>query len=159
MQAELTVERVERRLSLDEVSDGEWLRTEAETDEDGQLRIVESCRYSDEDVVTYGAEQVQRWIEEDMRRYDTFGDSWWFVDALAVAVIGVRVGEAQIGTFEVASGCIGGVESDAPLSYYGEVTDELVAELREQLQAQGLSIPEDLDTPLVCSDPCVVQAL
>jgi glycerol-3-phosphate cytidylyltransferase-like family protein len=159
MQAELTIERIERRLSLDEISDAEWLDTTAETDDEGRLRIVTSCRYSDEDVVQYGAETVTAWIHEDRRRYQAFGQDWWFVNAQAVAVLGVTVKDERIGTVEVASGCLGGAESDAPPSYYGEITDELVAELTAQLKAQGLNIPEDVDTPFVCSDPCVVRAL
>jgi hypothetical protein len=159
MQAELRVERIERRLSLDEVADADWLRTETDTSDNGQLRIVKSCRYSNEDIRTYGAAQVQEWVDEDHRRYAGLGEDWWFVDALAVAVIGVQAGEEQLGTFTIFSGCVGGIESDAPLSYYDELTHELVGELKEQLAAQGLSIPENLETPYVCSQPCLVQAL
>lgn len=159
MQATLQLERIERRLSPDEISDADWLRTETETTEDGQFRIVKSCRYSEDDVDKYGAAQVREWVAEDQRRYKGLGDDWWFIDAQTVAIIAVEVGEEQLGTFEISSGCVGGVESDAPREYLGELTDELIAELREQLQAQGLSIPEDLETPYVCSQPCLVQAL
>lgn len=159
MQAELTVERIERRLSPDEISDADWLATEIETDSEGRLTIVKSCRFSNEDIAKYGAAQVQAWIEEDHRRYDLLGQDWWFVDALAVAIIGVHAGKVQLGTFEIFSGCVGGVESDAPREYLDELTGELVTELKEQLVGQGLIVPEGLDTPLVCSGSCLVDAL
>lgn len=159
MQAELSVERIERRLSLDEVSDADWLRTETETTEDGQLLIVKSCRLSNGDVAKYGHEQVQAWIDEDQRRYQRLGDEWWLLNAQAVAVVAVMAGTERLGAIEISSGSVGGIESDAPREYYDELSGELVSELKEQLLEQGLSIPDDVAMIYVCSDPCLVPAL
>lgn len=157
MAATLQLERIERRLSTDEVSDAEWLRTETDADDDGQPHIVSSWRYGDNDIATYGASQVEAWIAEDHSRYQAFGDSWWFVDAQAVAVIGVHVGEEKLGTVELTSACVGGIESDAPVGYYDELTGELIEELKEQLMAQGLLVPDGVEAPYVGPVPWLVE--
>ena len=83
MNATLTVERIERRLSIDMTSDAEWLRTETQTF-GGELQIVDSMRYSDETSPSMEPEQVQAWIAEDHRRYTDFQNGeWWFRSAQA----------------------------------------------------------------------------
>jgi hypothetical protein len=157
MQAELRVERIERRLSPDEVSDADWLRTETDTTADGQLRIVESCRYSDDDVAVYGGEQVQAWIDADHRRREGLQRDWWFLDAAAVAVIGVHTGDERIGEIEVASSHLGGIESDAPVDHLLDVTADLFAELKDELRRVGLTVPDAMDGPLVPTESWLVQ--
>jgi len=155
MTATLQLERIERRLSIDEVSDAEWLRTETGAD-DGQLHIVSSWRYGDSDIARYGAARVREWIAEDHSRYHSFGDSWGFVDAQAVAVIGVHVRDEKLGTLELSSACVGGIESDAPVDYYDELTDELIEDLKQQLAEQGLPVHDRVDTPYVGTVPWLV---
>lgn len=158
MQTELRVERVERRLSLDEISDAEWLRTETGTDDDGQLRIVRSWRYTDEDVAKYGAAQVSQWIMEDHRRLAGFGRNWWFACVQAVAVVGVYAVDRRVGEVEVGSMGVGGVESDAPKDHYDELSAEELSELRDELLGYGLTTPEDADIPYACSESWIVQS-
>lgn len=153
MTATLQLERIERRLYMDEVSDAEWLRTQTDAGDDGQLHIVSSLRYGDNDIATYGAAQVREWIAEDHGQHQSFGDSWGFVDAQAVAVIGVHVGEEKLGTFELSSACVGGTESDTPVEYYDELTDELAEDLKKQLTEQGLLVPERVEAPYVGTVP------
>ncbi|MEN6547897.1 MAG: hypothetical protein ABFE07_17815 [Armatimonadia bacterium] len=156
MQVELRVERVERRLSLDDISDAEWLRTESATTDDGRLHIVKSWRYSDEDIAKYGAAQVSAWIVEDHRRLAEFGRDWWFVHLEAVAVVGVYAGETRIGEVEVRSLGIGGVESDADRSHFDDLSAEELSQLRDELQGYGLAMPADDDIPYVCSESWLV---
>jgi len=157
MIATLQLEHIERRLSMDEVSDAEWLRTEAGADDDGQLHIVNSWRYCDSDIARYGAAQVREWIAEDHSRYYSFGHSWGFVDAQAVAVIGVHFRDEKLGTLELSSACVGGIESDAPVDYYDELTDELIEDLKQQLTEQGLLVPDRVQTPYVGTVPWLVE--
>lgn len=152
MTVELRVERVERRISMDEVSDAEWLRTQTVTDDDGQLHIVYSWRYGDADVAKYGPERVSQWIMDDHRRLAAFGRTWWFVHLEAVAVVGVFAGGKRIGEMEVRSLGIGGVESDASRDHYDDLAAEELSQLRDELQGYGLTMPADDDIPYVCTE-------
>lgn len=158
MTVELRVERVERRISMDEVSDAEWLRTQTMTDDDGQLQIAHSWRYGDGDIATYGAAQVSQWIFEDHRRLADLGRGWWFVYLEAVAVVGVHAGDKRIGEIEVRSLGIGGVESDASRDHYDGLAAEELSQLRDELQGYGLTIPADDDIPYVCTEIGLVTA-
>jgi len=147
MPTELRVERVERRLSVDEVSDAEWLRTQTETGDDGQLRIVSSWRYSDDDVAKYGAAQVSQWIMEDHRRLGGFGRDWSFFHLEALAVVGVYAGDRRIGEVEVRSMGVGGIESDAPKEHLDDLSAAELSELRDELLGYGLTMPADKTIP------------
>lgn len=157
MQTELRVERVERRLSLDEVSDASWLRTQTETTDDGQLRIIESCRYDDQDVAQYGAAQVSQWIMEDHRRLAGLGRDWWFVHLEAVALVGVYAADKRIGEIEVRSMGVGGIESDASKQHYDDLSAEELSELRDELLGYGLTMPGDETIPY-CVENWILQA-
>jgi len=145
-------------LFLDEVSNAEWLRTQTETGDDGQLHIIESCRYSDADVARYGAAQVSQWIMEDHRRLAGFGRDWWFVHLEAVAIVAVFAEDKRIGEVAVRSMGIGGVESDAPQEHYDELSAEELSELRDELLGYGLTMPDDLGIPYVCQEIWIVQS-
>ena len=159
MQPMLRIERLERRLSPDLTSDAEWLRTDARTVCEGgqyRLRIINSMRYTDEDVRQFGAAQVRAWIDDDHRCYDAFQrGEWWFLDACAVATIAVFVGREKVGSFEVMSSCLGGIESDAPRSHLDEITDEMVGELREQLRGWGFAEVDAVEADYVVEDDCI----
>jgi len=152
MTVELRVERVERRISMDEISDAEWLRTQTVTDDDGQLHIVHSWRYGDGDVAKYGPERVSQWIMGDHRRLADFGRGWWFVHLEAVATVGVFAGDKRIGEVEVRSLGIGGVESDASRDHYDDLAAEELSQLRDELQGYGLTMPDDHDIAYVCTE-------
>ena len=159
MQATLVVERIERRLSLDPISDAEWLRTRMDTS-GGRLRIVESMRYSDDDIQTYGAAQIRAWVAEDHQRYDAFQrGEWWFVDAFATAIIGVYLGEERVGQTRYCSSLVGGLESDAPRDWLDDMTEPLVAEVREGLAGGGFTGLEGVETPYVLSEPWIAPAI
>ncbi len=159
MNATLTVERIERRLSIDMTSDAEWLRTETQTF-GGELRIVDSMRYSDEDVAQYGPEQVQAWIAEDHRRYTDFQNGeWWFLDAQAFAIIGVDLAGERVGRIRSSSMIVGGIESDADRAYLDELTDALITEVREELAARGFTDLDQIETPYVPSETWIASAI
>ena len=159
MQATLTLEAIQRRLSVDPISDAEWLRTTADT-ADGHLKILASMRYSAEDVHQYGAAQVREWIAEDERRYQAFGEGeWWFVEAQAVAVIGVHLGEERVGQVLFCSSVIGGLESDAPREHLDEMTEVLVREVKEELSARGFTDLDEVETPYRLSEAWVADAV
>ena len=160
MQARLVVERIERRISVDTVSDAEWLRTEAETTDEGGLRILDSVRYSDDDVREHGAAQVREWIAEDHRRYRGFQEGeWWFLDVCAVAVIGVHLDEDRIGQVGLGSVAVGGIGSDTSREYLDEMTGILVTEVKDELTARGFIGLDEVETPLVVSEPWVADAV
>ena len=159
MQATLTLERIERRLSVDMISDADWFLTRVDTS-GGQLRIVESMRFTDEDVRTYGAAQIREWIAEDHRRYEAYerGD-WWFLDAYATAVIGVYLGEERVGQVLYCSPVIGGIESDAPREYLDEMTQVLVTEVKEELADRGFEGLDEVEVRYVLSEAWIVDAV
>jgi hypothetical protein len=159
MQATLIVERIERHLAVDPVSDAEWLRTRTDTAE-GRLRILESMRYTDADVRKYGEAQLRTWIGDDHRRYEEFQrGNWWFVDAQVVAIIGVQLGEGRFGQVRFGSTLIGGIESDATRGYLDEMTDILVTEVKGELAARGFTGLDDLETPYVLSESWVTDTI
>lgn len=160
MKAEVTLERIEVRLSLDGTADVDWLRTETAMTDDGQLRILKSSRYGDADVRKYGADRVQRWIEEDHERLAALerGD-WWFVCAEAVAVAAVSAGADLMGEIEIASAILGGIESDASWDYYQDINRELAADVRQDLTKHGVPCPNGIAITHVSSDPWLVPAL
>jgi len=154
MNATLRVTRIEPRVSLDTISDCDWLLTEMDGD-----RIVESMRYGDSDVVAHGLHQVRGWIAEDGERYRSFGESWWFLDLQAVAVIEVVLGGQVIGQFGFCSMVFGGIESDAAKDYFDEMSGILVREVIEGLADFGLSVPDGVDTPYVQDEAWLTETL
>ena len=159
VQANLVLERIERRLCVDTISDCDWLRTTADAAE-GHLRILASMRYSEEDVHRYGAAQVREWIAEDQRRHEAFQEGeWLYLDICATAIIGVHLGEERIGQIGYCSMTVGGIESDSPREHLDEMTEVLVTEVKEELAARGFVIPADMPTPYVLSESWVADAV
>lgn len=153
MTATLHLKHVERRISLDPLSDAEWLRTKL-----GDGHILESMRYSESDIAKYGLPQVQAWIDDDHRRLQAFenGD-WWFVHLEAVAVVSVMLGDCELGYIEASHSCVGGVESDSPQCHFDELTQDLVADIKAELADLGFADVESVETIDVRSDEWLIQ--
>jgi hypothetical protein len=135
MNASVHLKHLERRISLDPISDANWLRTKLESG-----HIVESMRFTDADIAKYGLEQVKAWIEEDHRRLRGFEDGdWWFVDLQVVAVLAVMLDDRELGQIDVLSACVGGIESDCPQCHISELTQDLVGELKTGLRELGFT--------------------
>jgi len=153
MNVSLHLKHIERRISLDPISDANWLRTKLENG-----HIVESMRFSDEDIAKYGLEQVKAWIEEDHRRLRGFEDGdWWFVHVEVVAVVGVMLEDRELGRIEVLPSCVGGVESDSQQCAFEELTQDLVAELKSGLGELGFSDMDSVETVDVRSEEWVMR--
>lgn len=112
-----------------------WLVTECELTPD--LRIISSCRYSDETILEYGEEQVLEWIAEDHAQYRTYGDSWHMVGVRAVAEVVVR---GSIITVQTPG--IWGIESDSDEEYFNAVALDECDYLREILLDMDFSEAE-----------------
>jgi len=135
MDATLQVIRIEPRVSPDPVSEPDYLLTTMDGD-----HVVESMRYGDADVATYGPERVRGWVPEDHARHRAWErDEWRFVDVRLVAVVGVSAGGRQVGTLEIDGPVLGGVESDGGDEYMSSVVDELAGEFRGELVALGFA--------------------
>jgi len=108
------------------------------SDVDDSGHVVDSCRYSDDDVKTHGHAAVQGWIDQDRARLADYGRTW--------SCVGVRA-EAQIATGgpkywtvqTVTSGGLWGIESDSDESYFDEVGAEELAALRTILEDLGFA--------------------
>ena len=140
MNARLQLDRIETHINPDPISDADWLLTEIDLTSG---RIHHSWRYGDDDVARFGLAQVLEWIAEDHARHAAFtrGD-WGFVCLEAVAVVGISVGDARVGTMQVAGPTLGGVESDAG-EHIRELAADLVAELRIDLTDLGFVGTDD----------------
>lgn len=112
-----------------------WLITEYELTPD--LRIISSCRYSDETILEYGEEQVLAWILEDHARHRAHGDSWHMVGVRAVAEVVVR---GAIITVQTPG--IWGIESDSDEEYFEAVALDECDYLRELLLEMDFSEAE-----------------
>lgn len=153
MNATLHLKHIERRISLDPVSDADWLRTRLQNG-----HIIQSMRFSDTDIAKYGLGQVKAWIEDDHRRLRGFenGD-WWFVNVEAVAVVSVMLGNRELGRIEASHSCVGGVESDSPQCHFDELTQDLVADIKAELADLGFADVESVETIDVRSDEWLIQ--
>ena len=133
MNAQLSLSRIEPRLSADPVSEPDYLVTTF----DGK-NIGQSMRYSDADIAEYGIDRVRKWVAEDQARYEAWRrDEWNFTDLRLVAVIEVSAGGQQIGTLQIDGPSLGGIESDAGSEYMLSVVGELVEEFRPELIELG----------------------
>lgn len=135
MNAQLTISRIEPRVSPDPASEPDYLLTEM----DGN-RVIKSMRYGDADVASHGLERVREWVAEDLQRYrDWEGDRWRYLDVRLVAVVEVSADGRQVGTLEVDGPVLGGVESDAGHEYMSQIVAELAEEFRHELADMGFA--------------------
>lgn len=135
MNAQLSIARIEPRLSPDFVTEPDHLLTTLDGD-----RVLESVRYGDRDVAQYGIEQVKGWIGQDLQRYRDWERSLWqFVNVRLVAVAEVRAGERVVGSLQIDGPALGGLESDCGDDYMSEVVAELADEFRHELALLGFA--------------------
>ncbi|MGI9863047.1 hypothetical protein SDD30_16855 [Moorella naiadis] len=128
---------------IDEYPDLTWLKTVQA--EDGS--IISSCRYSNEDIKEYGLEQVQRWIDEDHERLESYGDTWWMEGVRAAAEIYILAGDSFIIQLIQTPG-LWGIESDSEEAYFKEVFSGEVTVLRGMLEKLNVAGLEILEKPL-----------
>lgn len=158
MQATLNLERIERRIALDIMSDAEWLLSTVD-ESDGQLRILASRRYTDDDVRKHGAAQVLAWIAKDRQRHRQFQQGeWWWVTICAVAVVGVHLGDERIGQVGYQSMVVS-VESDVARAFLDRATDVLVTEVRDALAELGFTDVDSVPTPYAPTEPWVADGI
>lgn len=132
---------------IDEYPDLTWLKTVQA--EDGS--IISSCRYSNEDIKKYGLEKVQRWIDEDHERLESYGYAWWMIGIRAVAEINIPINNSNGECFviqEIVTPGVWGIESDSEEAYFKEIFSEEVAFLRDMLEKLNVAGLEALEKPL-----------
>lgn len=125
------IESIKVEKIIDQNPDLSWLETEQ--NEDGSIKS--SCRYSNEDIKKYGKKKVQKWIDQDKARLESYGQSWEMLGVMAEARVTVN------GSFQtITSGGLWGVESDSQDSYFQEVGREQLADLKGQLKQLNVSL-------------------
>lgn len=132
---------------IDEYPNLNWLKTVQA--EDGT--IISSCRYTDEDIKKYGLEKVQRWIDEDHERLESYGYAWWMIGIRAVAEINIPINNNSGECFviqEIVTPGVWGIESDSEEAYFKEIFSEEVAFLHDMLEKLNVAGLEVLDQPL-----------
>ena len=83
---------------------------------------------------------------ENYQRALSYGNSWWMFGIQAFADVLVPLGDNSrpndwmVQT--IHSGGLWGIESDSEQSYFKEVEDEQIAELKSQLKILGIDCPE-----------------
>lgn len=83
------------------------------------------------------AEDIAKYTREDYERMEAYNrDEWSYIGIRAVAQVQLQ----QHGTIQtVKSGALWGIESDSDESYFREVADEQLHELRATLHQMGFS--------------------
>jgi hypothetical protein len=143
--AQLSIGRVEARISPDPVSEPDYLVTTL----DGS-RVVESMRYGNGDVAQYGIQAVRQWAAEDLQRYQAWErDEWRFVDVRLVAIVEVSADERQVGRVEIDGPVLSGVESDAGEEYMNEIVGDLAGEFSAELTEVGFDTSHIRPSPMV----------
>jgi hypothetical protein len=127
---------------IDEYPDLKWLKTVQA--EDGS--IISSFRYSNEDIKKYGLKQVQRWVDEDHERLESYGDEWWMIGIRAAAEIYIPAGDSFIIQMIESPG-VWGIESDSGETYFKEVFSHELTVLRDMLDKLNVAGLDVLDKP------------
>jgi hypothetical protein len=123
----------------DQFPDLSWLQTEHIIDEDGDLHIINSDRYSQCDIDVYGQEKVLGWIREDHDRHRNHGISWhMIVVATSIYIDGEFIHDIYLG----------GVESDCDEDHMNAIINKNILELKLHLYR----LSEKIDGALVKID-------
>ena len=117
---------------IDEYPDLSWL----ETVQDEEGNIVSSYRYTNDDIKTYGREQIQKWIDEDHARLKAYGRDWHCLGVRAKATVYIPApgGDGFI-IQTIESPGVWGIESDAEESYFEEIFRDEIGVLRHMLES------------------------
>lgn len=129
------VKRVWVERVTDENPDLSWLESKIE---DG--KIVSSVRYTDDDIKKYGLAKVQKWVDEDTKRLDDYGKTWYMTGIIAKAevLIPKKTVPPSYQVQKIQSGGLWGIESDSDAASLKEFVDEQLADLSENLDAMSL---------------------
>ncbi len=89
-------------------------------------------------------DEQRKYAMQDYDRAKDYGQSWWFMGVKAEAQISIpdggRTAYGQTRTIQrIASGGLWGIESDSEDSYFTEIEDEELSQLKDQLHALGFS--------------------
>ena len=125
---------------IDDTPDLSYLETEV--DNDG--KIVSSCRYTNDDMVTYGKKKVLQWIENDRERLNNYGVTWHTVGIYATAEIKIPMG-SYFSVQTIRSGGLWSIESDSKEDYLQSVEEGEKENLIEILKSLNVSNLDDHD--------------
>lgn len=132
------MEEIEMEKLTDDCPDLSWLETKYDyDDETGELTIIDSCRYSQNDVKTHGSKTVLDWILQDHSRLESYGQSWYMIGIRAKTTVKIPVNGVP-GNFilqEFTSPGLWGIESDSDSKYFQEVFEGEKQILLEMLEA------------------------
>jgi len=107
--------------------------------------IINSCRYTNDDVKEYGWKKVKEWIDQDHHRLETYGDLWVCVGVEAIAYLSVLLKSGPKGFAicqTIKSGGVWGIENDSGTEYLREEGENELAQLRNILTALGMENTE-----------------
>jgi len=138
--SEITVDAVRVKWDVDEFPDLSWLETELS--EDGKT-IISSCRYDQKDLDEHPI-RIRRYIKQDYRRLNSYGDSWIMMGCVAEAEVKYKIGNTENYRVEVlSSGGLWGIESDSDDDHKTSIAWQELDDLKAHLEKFGVSIPED----------------
>ena len=130
----IRIDRIKIRREIDESPDLSWL--ESSIDEYGKIH---SCRYTQEELDKH-PRRTRRYIKEDMKRLNSYGEDWYMIGIVAEAQISYPLNNNGDRRLEwLSSGGIWGVESDSDESYLKEMEEEQLSELKEHLETFGIN--------------------
>jgi len=123
---------------VDSNPDLSWLEHkyvfEGTDDNPRNLRIIDSCRYTQQDVNKYGSKKVLSWIRDDEHMMRTYGETWWYVGISAEAVVALPHKDSSSGCYVVTiqSDGVWGVDSDP--QHIKQIENELLEDIKQALR-------------------------
>ncbi len=118
---------------IDESPDISYLNSTI--DENGKIN---SCRYTQEDLDKHPI-RTRRYIKEDIKRLNNFCETWYSIGIYAEAEVLYPIGtQGDFRIEHLRSGGLWGIESDSEVSYFKEVEQEQLSELKEHLETFGI---------------------
>lgn len=116
----------------DEDYDLSYLKTEL----DENNNIISSCRYSNKDIETEGKETVLKWIKEDQKRINDYGNTWYAIGIQVYCQFYIPFNNDNNLTFQIQNLCssgLWGIESDSinNKEYINSIEKEQIEELKQ----------------------------
>jgi hypothetical protein len=103
-------------------------------------KIIDSVRYTNDDIKKYGLAKVKKWIEKDTQRLNDYGRTWEevIIRAEATILIPQKTIPASYLIQKITSGGLGGIESDSGKKELERYKEEQLEELEEVLETLGI---------------------
>jgi 6-pyruvoyl-tetrahydropterin synthase len=120
--------------------------------------IIKSDQYTQENIKEYGWEKVKKWIDEDTKRIQNYGDTWWFLGIRALAKISIKDNPKadHLILIPIVTPGLWGIENDSDEKSLKEIAEQELNILKDILMELGFTekeFKEAISEPRVLDQP------